>query len=170
MNESAGNKLRGSISCTVCAGHKVASGQAENDRRFPSGTIEMQVPHFREKGFDLKAYFNGDYVSGTLNLSIKPHTYHIGKPDYFLEAVKWTPLFPPENFFLGGAEIIYKDVNYRALIYIPDPSTKPDHFQPPDIIEVIAQKIPGISYGEKVMLLYNPQFIKVIRGEESADF
>jgi hypothetical protein len=47
------------------------------------------------------------------------------------------------------------------MIYIPDPATKPDHFQDPSIIEGLAEKIEGLNYGDTVSLLYNPEAIEI---------
>lgn len=119
----------------------------------------MQQPFFKALGLDFDEYFGGDYVSGTLNLSIAPMTYDILKPEYFFKNVAWTDIFPAENFFMSAAHIHYQGQAYRALLYIPDPATKPDHFQAPSTIEAIAQTIPGIEYGHGLSLAYNPSAI-----------
>lgn len=146
---------------TVKAGHGVASGRSTTDTRFPRGTIRLQEPFFKEKGFDFQAYFGGDFVRGTLNLSLSPRRFTIESPEYVLKDVKWTDLLPAENFFLSPAEIHFQGRAFKALIYIPDPATKPDHFQAPDIIEVIAESVPNLDYGDEVELAYNPEAIKV---------
>ncbi|MDD3029590.1 MAG: hypothetical protein PHS57_04845 [Alphaproteobacteria bacterium] len=143
------------IKATVQKGHGVASGQSETDRRFPQGTIRMQEPFFKEKGLDLQAYFDGDFVYGTLNLSVEPQRVMPAEPEIYIEDVKWTGEFDPENFYLSPAEIVYKLTPYKALLYIPDPKTKPDHFQPPSTVEAIAQKIEGIKPGDTVTLIYS---------------
>ncbi len=140
------------VKAIVCSGHRVASGESASDRRFPGGTIRMQEPFFRERGLDFKSYFGGDFVYGTLNLSIALHRFKIAKPKFFFPAVKWTDVFPPENFFLSPAKVGFREKDYNALIYIPDPATKRDHFQEPSVIEVIAEPIEEISYGDQVVL------------------
>lgn len=142
-------------------GHMVASGKSTKDSRFPEGTIKMQLPFFKECGLDFDEYFGGDFVCGTLNLSIDPQTVKIEKPEFFFREIKWTALFPAENFFMSKAEIVFNEKTYRALLYIPDPSTKPDHFQAPSIIEVIAQRIPDLEYDAEVTLRYNPEAISI---------
>jgi hypothetical protein len=64
-----------------------------------------------------------------------------------------------ENFFLSFAQVLFKERSYKALLYIPDPSTKPDHFQAPTTIEVIAQRVDGIRYGDAVTLAHNPEAV-----------
>ncbi|MDD3287397.1 MAG: hypothetical protein PHX43_00125 [Alphaproteobacteria bacterium] len=153
------------VEAIVRAGHRVASGESKTDVRFPEGTIRMQAPFFKERGFDLRAYFDGDFVYGTLNLSIAPHSFAIAQPEHFFDSIKWTPLQPAENFFMTPAQINFRQQNYKAIIYIPDPATKPAHFQAPDIIEVIAQTIPDLHYGDKVNLTYNPKAIVITLAE-----
>lgn len=145
----------------VLEGHRVASGTSQEDKRFPGGTIRMQKPFFKERGLDFDAYFDGDFVYGTLNLSIAPRHFKIAKPEFYFPQIKWTDIFPPENFFLSAAEVAFGGRAYRALIYIPDPATKPDHFHDLSVIEVIAQRIEGIAYGDEVRLGYAETAIEV---------
>jgi len=150
-----------SVTGVIVKGYGVASGESGNDQRFPDGTIKLQIPHFREHGFDFDAYFAGDWVCGTLNVSITPHTLRILKADYFLRGIKWTDIFPPENFFLVGLTLRFDGKNYRGLLYEPDPATKPDHFQPPMHIEVICNRVPGIKTGDKVELDFDQAKIEI---------
>jgi len=150
------------IKAVVQAGHRVASGESTVDKRFPGGTIRMQKPFFKERGLDFDAYFGGDFVYGTLNLSVAPKKVKIGKTQYSFPQVKWTDVFPPENFFLHPADLHFHGKKYKALLYIPDPATKPDHFQGASIIEVIAKRIEGIQAGDEVVLACTPEAIKVM--------
>lgn len=145
------------VKAVVLEGHRVASGTSQEDKRFPGGTIRMQKPFFKERGLDFDAYLDGDFIYGMLNLSIAPHSFKIAKPEFFFPEVKWTDVFPPENFFLSAAEVMFRGRGYKALIYIPDPATKPDHFHDLSVIEVIAQRIEGIAYGDEVELGYTIQ-------------
>ncbi|MFA4995314.1 MAG: hypothetical protein WC521_08455 [Bdellovibrionales bacterium] len=149
------------IKAIVRSGHRVASGESTSDKRFPGGTIRMQEPFFKERGLDFHAFFGGDFVYGTLNLSIAPHHFKIAKPQFFFSQIKWTDIFPPENFYLSPAEVRFRTKNYKALIYIPDPATKPDHFQAPEVIEVIAQRVEGISSGDEVVLSYPAEALEI---------
>jgi hypothetical protein len=149
------------VKATVCSGHRVASGESRVDPRFPGGTIRMQQPFFKAKGLDLDVFFDGDFVYGTLNLSVAPQRFKIAKPEFFFRDVKWTDVFPPENFYLSPAEVRFKGKNYKALIYIPDPVTKPAHFQNASTLEVIAQRIEGISCGDEVVLAYATEALEI---------
>ena len=43
-----------------------------------------------------------------------------------------------------------------AWIYWPHPETKPEHFQPGGVAEVIAPPVPGLAYGNRVLLETTP--------------
>ena len=43
-----------------------------------------------------------------------------------------------------------------ALIYHPHPETKPEHFQSPDVLEVLAPPIHGLMYGMQLALAIDP--------------
>jgi hypothetical protein len=139
----------------VIPGHRIASGTSGIDRRFPQGSIAMQIPHFKRQGLDLTAYFGADFFRGTLNVSIEPLTWEIVQPEYTMRDVRWTDLQPAENFFLSPAALAYRGRSYRAMLYIPDPATKPAHFNPPHSVDVLAAPIAGIGYGSEVELSYN---------------
>jgi hypothetical protein len=142
-------------------GYRLCSGESPEDRRFPGGTLRMQMPFFAAAGFDLDRYFAGDFVFGTLNLSVAPGIIRVKKPEVFLAGIKWSPVFPAENFYLSPARIRHGGTTYRALVYIPDPATKIDHFQAPSVIEVIAQHVAGIRYDDETTLLYSPEAVAI---------
>jgi hypothetical protein len=151
------------IKATVVQGYRLASGDAPEDTRFPGGTLQMQKPFFAAAGFDLDRYFAGDFVVGTLNLSVAPDIVRLKQPEVFLADIKWSPVFPAENFYLSRAQIMHNDITYRALLYIPDPATKIAHFPTPSMLEVIAQRIAGIRYGDATTLIYNPEAVAIER-------
>jgi hypothetical protein len=151
------------VSAVVARGHGVASGQSTADTRFPEGTIRLQLPFFAARGLDLDAYFSGNFLAATLNLDVAPNRVHILRPEFFLSSVKWTDLMPAENFFLSAAQIGFGERLYKAMLYIPDPATKPDHFQPPTVIEAIAEPVAGLGYGDAVTLHYHPAAIRLER-------
>jgi hypothetical protein len=139
------------VSAVVKPGHRVASGLNENPR-FPGGTLAMQGPFFARLGLDL-----GGYHSGTLNLSIAPHCHRVVQPRLTFRQVKWHPTEPAEDFSffdcrltMPGAEAV------QALVYYPHPETKPEHFQSPDVLEILAPSLPGLVYGMQVMLTVDP--------------
>jgi hypothetical protein len=132
---------------TLLKGHGVASGRG-GDPRFPGGTIRMQLPHFAQRGLELSSYH-----PGTLNVSIEPHTYTILQPKLTLRNVKWHPTAPAEDFSFFDCRIQVGDSALaQGLVYYPHPETKPEHFQPPDVLEILAPPIPNIAYGAPVVL------------------
>lgn len=162
------------IEAVVKQGHRVASGTSASDPRFneDGGTIRLQIPEFKKHGLDLDVYFGGRvdeaYVCGTLGLDMAPQHLLLVNPEYYFTDVRWTDKFDQrgapfvENFYLSPARVTFNGVAYKALLYIPDPKTKPGHYHPPSTVEVIAQKIPGIAYGDKVILEYNPDAIRLV--------
>ncbi len=130
----------------VQPGHGVASGR-NADPRFPGGTIKMQFPFFEKLGLNLSEFF-----PGTLNLSIAPNTYKILQPFKTFRQVKWHPTEPAEDFSFFHCTLEVNGAQYSALIYYPHPDTKPEHFQPADILEVLAPKIENLAYGDEVLL------------------
>lgn len=126
----------------VTPGHQVASGLG-GDRRFPGGTLAWQLPHFAERGLDLSWCFRG-----TLNISIAPLTFEVVQAAHTFRNVRWSPTESAEDFSFFDCRI----QGERGLIYYPHPDTKPEHFQPPDVLEVLTVKLPGLSYGDSVSL------------------
>ena len=132
---------------TVLAGYGVASGRS-GDPRFPGGTLAMQLEPFRQRGLDLSGYY-----LGTLNLSIAPHSYRVLRPSTTLRNVRWHPTEPPEDFSFFDCRLLMDDGRvYEGLIYYPHPDTKPDHVQPDDVLVVLAERVEGIGYGDRVWL------------------
>ena len=135
------------INAVVIPGHGVASSGKVKDPRYPSGTIQAQFECFRERGLDLSAYF-----SGTVNVDIAPHSFRIKKPTYFFENVDWSEHIPPENFYFFDVSLQLDEKTYDGLIYLPDPTTKEEHFQQPTTLELLLPKIDGLAYGDAVIV------------------
>lgn len=124
----------------------------------------MQVPYFAELGLKLEQYH-----SATINLAIFPHQYKIINPKYTFRNVKWSAenpaedfsfldcriLLPSERLTLGKVEVL------RGLIYYPHPETKPEHFQSPDVLEILTGYIDNLHYGDELTLEVNSQQIKI---------
>lgn len=142
----------------VKSGHQVASGSAE-DSPYERGTLEMQLPFFRNLGLDLSSFY-----LGTINVSIAPHTFKLVRPQYTFTQVKWHPDYAAETFSFSPCQVVHQDLTYAGLIYYPHPETKIGHFQDDSIIEAIAPKIPGLNYGDRLILKVNPQEV-VITGD-----
>jgi hypothetical protein len=138
----------------IVEGHRVASGSSTD---YPYGTIEKQMPFFKELGLDLTRFY-----PGTLNVSIAPRRFALLRPEYTFRQVAWTELHPPEDFSFSPCKIRFIGRKYAGYIYYPHPETKIRHFQNPSLIEVIAEHIPNMAYGDQVELEVNSQEIRLI--------
>jgi hypothetical protein len=142
-----------SVHGILVQGYRVASGPSQD---YPYGALERQRPLFKARGLDLDGYFNG-----TLNIDIRPFTFTMVKPEFTFHHVEWTDLHPPEHFSFSHCKVIYKEIEYDGWVYYPHPETKLRHFQNPSLLEVIAEPIPGIMYGDKLVVMVNPDEIAV---------
>lgn len=124
----------------------MASGTGE-DRRYPAGTLQMQRPFFAALGLDLAPFYDG-----TLNIDIAPRTFALAKPTHTFRRVTWTDLHPPEDFSFSRCRVKHRGVDYVGWVYTPHPETKAAHFQPPTMLEIIAPRVEGVSYGDEVEL------------------
>jgi hypothetical protein len=144
------------VSATVKQGHGVASGKAK-DPRFPNGTIAMQLPYFQQRGLDLDRYF-----PGTINVSISPHTYTIVRSKYTFRDIKWSSDAPSEDFSFFDCRLIFPGkIEVVGTIYYPHPDTKPEHFQSPDILEIMTEYIHGLAYEDALILEVDSQQINI---------
>ena len=143
------------VNGVVVRGHRVASGQA-HDPRFPGGTIAMQAPLFRAGGLDLSPYH-----AGTLNVSIVPRRYAVVRPKHTFRNVRWSAREPAEDFSFFDCRVLYEGTRRDGLVYYPHPETKPEHIQPPDVLEVLTGFIEGVRYGDAVVLELDPAQIQV---------
>lgn len=136
------------IPAKIVQGHRVASGLNGNPR-FPGGTLKMQTQAFRDRGLDLTQFH-----PGTLNVSISPYTYCVTKPKFTFPRISWHPVDPAEDFSFFDVDVVYRDQPIASgLIYYPHPETKPTHFQPSDMLELLLPTIQGIEYGEEIILI-----------------
>ncbi|HTI71407.1 MAG TPA: hypothetical protein VMF06_15655 [Candidatus Limnocylindria bacterium] len=135
------------ITARVVQGHRVASGLNGNPR-FPGGTLRMQAPFFAALGFDMTRWH-----TGTLNVSIAPWRYRVGQPRLAFTQVKWHPVEPAEDFSFFDVRLQRPGGNPVAgFIYYPHPETKPEHFQKPDVLELLLPYVDGLSYGTDLVL------------------
>ncbi len=144
----------------IVRGHRVASGM-NGDPRFPGGTIAMQLPHFLRLGLDVSRFH-----PGTLNVSIAPLHYRVLQPRLTFRDLQWHPSEPAESFSFLDCKIIIAQRTHDALIYLPHPETKPEHFQAPDVLELLAPWIEGLRYGDEIQIQADPAQIVF----ESASF
>ena len=134
----------------VKAGHGVASGQS-GDLRFPEGTIAMQKPFFQARGLNLDGYY-----LGTINLGIAPYQYEVKQAKHTFRQVKWSKTEPAEDFSFFDCRLVLLEGVIPGYVYYPHPETKPEHFQPPDILEIISPFIQGLYYGQDCLIEVNP--------------
>jgi hypothetical protein len=140
------------IPARTVEGYRVASGQ-NNNPRFPGGTLRMQTPHFQALGLNI-----GVFYPGTLNVSIAPLTYRVGKAKHTFRKVKWHPVEPAEDFSFFEVRAIFPGrSSVDGLIYYPHPDTKPEHFQQPDILELLLPFTEGLHYGMNLTLEIAPE-------------
>lgn len=133
---------------TLRKGYRVASGPS---KAYPDyGSIEKQKPIFRKLGLNLDRMFNG-----TLNISIHPREFKMHKPQYRFKKVKWTELTNAEDFSFSRCKVKFQGKEYSGWVYYPDPRTKKDHFQSASTVEVLAPRIRGIKYGNRVEISLN---------------
>lgn len=137
----------------VVAGHRVASAPSA---AYPYAALEKQKPYFEAYGLDLSRYF-----LGTMNISIAPLKFEMVKPKYTFPLVEWTDLHPPETFSFSPCKIYFKGRQYEGMVYYPHPETKIRHFQDSSLVEVLAEYIEGIGYGEQVELLLDPHQVRI---------
>ncbi|MEM7387341.1 MAG: hypothetical protein AAF514_20575 [Verrucomicrobiota bacterium] len=148
------------IEAVLCQGHRVCS-PATTDPRFPGGTLQMQMPLFARAGLDLSSFY-----PGSLNASIAPATFEVKAEaaDFTFPLVRWSPTEPPETFSFFRCRVgkTIDDLE-DGFVYYPHPETKPEHFQPPGILEIVAPRIDGIQYGDPLFLDIDPVQIRVDR-------
>jgi hypothetical protein len=137
----------------IVEGYQVASGPS---RDYPYGTLEKQLPLFKQLGLDLQEFY-----LGTLNVSIAPVTFELFNPEYTFRQVAWTDLHPPEDFSFSRCTVRFKGGSYAGYIYYPHPETKKRHFESASLLEIISVHIPAIRYGDRVELELNPYEIRI---------
>ena len=143
------------INGIVVSGHGVASGDA-GDPRFPAGTLALQLPIFARLGLELE-----DLYHGTLNISVAPLVPRPQRALTTFRDVKWHPDCPAENFsFFDMRVATIEGEPLPAYIYWPHPETKPEHFQDPHVVEILAPRLDAIIEGLAVRLWVDPARMK----------
>ena len=141
----------------VTMGYGVASGSGSP--RFPGGTIRAQLPYFRARGVDISPYY-----PGTLNIDIAPRRFAMVRPSHALTDVSWRSGVPAETFSFSPCRLILPAGPVDGLVYHPHPETKPEHHQPPTVLEILAPFIEGVGPGTAVELQLDSSEVDV-RGE-----
>jgi hypothetical protein len=139
------------INGTVVRGHGVASGCA-GDPRFPAGTLGLQLPIFASLGLQLDGFYHG-----TINVSVAPLVPQPQSPFVTYREIQWHPSCPAENFSFFDIQVAgAAGLPVPAYIYWPHPETKPEHFQDPHVVEILAPHLEDISEGKPVRLWVEP--------------
>ena len=128
----------------VTRGHGIASG-ANPHSPYPTGSLEAQLPHYRERGLDLTQFHRG-----TLNVSIAPFRFSVARPSYRFAHIDWSTAHPPETFSFSPCRVIFRGTSHEAWLYYPHPETKERHFQSGSTMEVITHWIEGIKPGTRL--------------------
>lgn len=128
---------------TVVPGHGVAGGSDRSP--YPESALVLQMPHFRAGGLDLSGLH-----PATVNVSIAPLSWRLTRPEHRFPRVRWTDLHPPEDFSFVRAALLHEGRRTHGWVYHPHSETKADHFQPPEVVELILPWIPGLATGDRV--------------------
>ncbi len=107
----------------------------------------MQAPFFRALGLDLDVYHRG-----TINVSIAPRNYRVLQAPLTFRQVRWHPTEPAEDFSFLDVRVAHGGPDVAGKIYYPHPETKPEHFQQPDVLELLLPFLPGIATGTELVL------------------
>ncbi len=140
----------------LARGARRASGIDRDTPYAGRGTLEWQFPLFKERGLDLSGCF-----IGTLNIIISPRTWRLLPGALMLCDVLWYEN-RKEDFAFSQCHLLFAETIYPAWVYVVSPG-KPHHIRGPHLLEIIAQHIPGITYGATVTLEINPEEIEVSR-------
>ena len=86
------------------------------------------------------------------------------RPRHRFPALRWSDLSPPEDFSFYDCRLLFDgERQWEGLVYYPHPDTKPDHFQAPDILEILTRRIPGLDYGDRLTLALDSDQIRLVR-------
>lgn len=59
--------------------------------------------------------------------------------------VKWHPTEPAEDFSFFDVRVVrLGEPTIAGFIYFPHPNTKPEHFQQPDVLELLLPFVEGL--------------------------
>lgn len=132
----------------VVEGHGVASGRG-GDPRYPEGTLALQWPHFE----DLDDLPLDGLHRATVNVSTAPVRVEVVAPWWTIRRVTWHPDVAPEDFsFVPCRVTVGASRPVNGLVYHPDPDTKPEHHQPPEVLELLLPRLSSVHRDAVVRL------------------
>ncbi len=126
-------------------------------KKYPEGTINLQRPHFFKHGLDIS-----DCFAGTLNVSIAPRSFRMKTAEFLLHEIIWKEGRRAENFMIARCKVKRGIDWLPSFVYYPDPSTKDNSIDDPQQIQILAPKIEGIKYGDKIELLLRSKEIEIL--------
>lgn len=140
----------------ITRGFQFASGEAvgrgSSPSPFSAGTLELQRPHFVQRGFDLE-HEVPNLIWGTINIEL-PYKLVIAQADVTLENIDWTRphdahlVLPAETFSFVRCCLAYDGRYYEGLVYYPHPETKlATNRHNYDVLEVITRRVEGLRTG-----------------------
>lgn len=144
------------VTGVVEAGHGVASGRGPAAPH-PEGSVARQYPYFLRGGLDL-----GRCHPGTLNVSIRPWTFRIVRPTHVFDAVRWSPVQPPERFLFARCRVDDGERCVAGHVYLPDPATKTVHYDDPTQLQIIAPYLPSVGYGSRLVLHLTTEEVELL--------
>ena len=147
----------------VKQGFRIASGMNKEGIPGPYGTIlkdslVRQRPFFEKEVPEMKELW-----TGTINVNIAPRLCKILKYDHTITC-EWHPGITETFGLVKGLTVIAHGKRYPAILYYPLPSEI--HIPRDEVIEIIAPKIEGLSYGDKVVVEVSPEKITIIESQK----
>ncbi len=143
------------VSGIIVEGQKYTSGMAENNP-YPGGTLSMQTPFFKGKGLNLNENFQA-----TINVNIRPGTFVVNNPEFIFPDVKWSQEHDAETFSFSRCRIIHEELAIEAFVFYHIRQNQSGLFVENSVFEIIAPYIPGIRYGDKLVLELNSDEIRI---------
>lgn len=143
------------VTGTVVPGYGIASETATKIQVLPSNvypdrsiivdkTVHRQFPYFIDAGIpDIEKMHHG-----TINVDIAPQSFSIVAPDYEVSC-EWIDGVR-ETFWLTKLRVEYKDIEVSGYLYYPCVSDQ--HVARNSMIEIIAERVPGVAYDETIRL------------------
>jgi hypothetical protein len=142
----------------IVRGLRAASGQSRIMRR---GTIALQLPHFRAIIPEFDSFFDGRLHGGTLNVEVPRRSVRVEAPPIRVSDITWER-GTTENFYLSPCILRFSGKDYRGLLYIPDPVTKPAGLPVGNVLEILTINIPFIHYGSPVTVILDDESVSLV--------
>jgi|SRR3989338_4309583 len=140
----------------VTPGYQNASGRNPHTQaRYGAGTLELQFPIFKQMGLDLSACF-----AGTLNVRIVGTFRLLGRERVFRN-VRWFETREPETFYFSACRLYFRGKVHAAWVYYPVKKPGVKNLGP-STFEIVAEFIPGISYGDVVEIEVNLDEVEIV--------